>query len=173
MFYLSGLSPGTYGSVYVASTAGTKAGLDSFDTSRVPCPFGKPPNPSLPATMNGNVLLGPCSGAYGGPAGLSRGMLFYQDRNNADQNGQPLIDGSGGLLLVGNLYFHNCPTSLLSSCGAAGPLNFQSFFQLQGGSATIVGSVITDELVLPPNSSVSVQTNQYTTLGTLNMGLLQ
>lgn len=174
MFYFSGLAAGAYGSVYIASTAGTKSGVDAFNTSRVPCPLGKPPSPALASTVTGNVLLGPCGGTYGGPLGLSRGMLFYQDRSNGDQNGQPLVDGSGGLLLVGNLYFHHCPSALLIPCGTPGPLNYQSFFQFKGSSSTtVVGSIITDELVMPAGSTVNVQTNQYATVGTLNMGLIQ
>ena len=157
MFYLSGNGPGTYGSVFFGSNSGKSTGIDPFPSSQVPCPGGPAPNPPLPPTLVGNILLAPCTGPYGDPSGQNRGMLMFQDRNNADPNGQPSMQGGGGLLLGGNLYFHNCPNSTTAPCANT---DYNAFLNLQGtsGSTTYVyGDIISDELVLGGNGQVTMQ----------------
>src|SRR5207249_7142344 len=49
-------------------------------TSRVlQCPGGAPNPPEIPTVMDGNILLGPCSGTYGSADGRDRGFLFFQN----------------------------------------------------------------------------------------------
>src|SRR5262249_15959480 len=115
-FFLSG--PGGtdgYGSVFFGANAGNPGGrtIDQYNTldmtNGVTCPMGPTPDPALglPANVGGNVLLGPCTydGSYfssptnvspgGGAPPISRGMLFFQDRRNGNNNGQPSMQGGG------------------------------------------------------------------------------
>jgi hypothetical protein len=69
------------------------------------CAGGAANPPQLPATVNGNVLLGPCSGAYGDPTGQYRGFVFFQDRSTA---ASPSWQGGGSTLVAGFMYFHQC-----------------------------------------------------------------
>ncbi|HEV2494257.1 MAG TPA: pilus assembly protein TadG-related protein [Terriglobia bacterium] len=181
MFYLSGSGgAGNYGSVFFGSNAGAVNNgkgqpIDTYNSSRVTCAGGPAPNPPLPSSLVGDVLLGPCTGTYGGPGGINRGMLFFQDRSNADTNGQPSMQGGGGLLLGGNLYFHNCPESLTAPC-APPPTDFNAFLQFQGnpGSATYVyGNITTDELITAGNGTVTMELNPTATYSILKVALLQ
>ncbi|PYU90570.1 MAG: hypothetical protein DMG25_16940 [Acidobacteria bacterium] len=179
MFYFSGTGPGAYGSVFVGSSAGTPGArdtIDSLSSSAVKCPgTGVDPDRALPPTFDGNVLLGPCTGTYGDSSGLGqyRGMLFFDDRANADNTGQPSMQGGGGLLLGGTLYFHNCPNS--PTC-AAPPTDYNAFFDLQGspGSTTYVyGNIITDELVLAGSATINMQLNKNQLVNVVKVALLQ
>jgi len=175
MFYVSGTGAGSYGSVFFGANAGSGNSIDTFASSAVQCAGGPAPNPPLPATLSGDVLLGPCSGTYGGPNGVNRGMLFFQDRSNADTNGQPSMQGGGGLLLGGNLYFHNCPESLTAPC-ASPPTDYNAFLQFQGtpGSSTyIYGNITTDELVTAGNGTVTMELNAQAVYAILKVALLQ
>lgn len=178
MFYLSGDGSGArpYGGAFFGANAGKPGGrtVGAYNTANVNCPGGTPPDPrvGMPATMNGNVLLGPCTtgGNYvpfdagpPDPAAIVRGILFFQDRDNGYQNGQSSMQGGGGLLLSGSLYYHHCASTdgagLGTSCQdpAAG---YQSFFQLQGtpGSGTFVlGNITSDQLVESGNGAVAMQ----------------
>ena len=153
--------------------------MDSFVTTRVNCPNGQPPNPPLATTVNGNVLLAPCvnNGAFQvppTPQGTARGILFFQDRSNTGANANSTLNGGGGLLLVGTMYFHDCPNSLTTGCS---PTNdYQSVLSLQGNSGTstqVVGDIITDQLALGGNSTISMQLSPYSTLTFLRAGLIQ
>jgi len=115
-------------------------------------------NPSeLPATINGNVLLGPCTGPYGDPTGQYRGFVFFQDRSAA---AAPQWQGGGSTLIAGFMYFHQCRadgTGLNCSSPAAG--GYGSTFNLGGnpgsGSYT-VGSIITDRIAMNGNPGISM-----------------
>ncbi|HKS95507.1 MAG TPA: pilus assembly protein TadG-related protein [Terriglobia bacterium] len=180
MFYLSGTGAGNYGSAFFGANAGAANNgngnpIDPFSSSLVTCAGGPAPNPPLPATLAGDVLLGPCTGTYGGPNNVNRGMLFFQDRSNADTNGQPSFNGGGGLLLGGNLYFHNCPESLTAPC-APPTTDYNAFLQLQGnpGSNTYVyGNITTDELITAGNGSVTMELNAQAVYSILKVALLQ
>lgn len=179
MFYLSGTggSTGTYGSVFFGSNAGKSANnsVDAFQSSGVTCPGGPAPDPPLPATLAGDVLLGPCSGSFTDSSGKNRGMVFFQDRANQDLNGQPSMQGGGGLLIGGNLYFHNCPESLTAPC-AAPPTDYNAFLNLQGspGSSTyIYGNITTDELAEGGNSTVYMELNPNARYNIVKVALLQ
>src|SRR5262249_6170735 len=104
VFYMSGASgAGSYGSVFFGGNAGNYGGrtVDPFTSSNFTCPGGSAPPAQLgmPATIDGNVLLGQCTtaGTWVGAttttgqtdtAGTIRGIIFFQDRANADVKGQ-------------------------------------------------------------------------------------
>jgi putative Flp pilus-assembly TadE/G-like protein len=173
LFYLSG------GAASIGANSGKRSNVDSFDTTRVNCPNGQPPNPPLAATVDGNVLLAPCvnNGAFSvppTPQGTARGILFFQDRSNTGSNANSVLNGGGGLLLVGTMYFHDCPGSLTGPCSATN--DYQSVLSLQGNSGTstqIIGDIITDQLALGGNSTISMQLSPYSTLSFLRAGLVQ
>src|SRR5207253_1782670 len=73
---------GSPGALCVDANSGNRSStlVDSLNTSIVQCPGGDPPDPPLPATLNGNILLAPCAGTYGDPLGKNRGILFFLDR---------------------------------------------------------------------------------------------
>jgi hypothetical protein len=163
VFYLTGATQecsGQEGLVCVGSNSG-KAGLNPFNTALVQCPGGPAPDArlNLPATLDGNVMLAPCTGTYGGPLGQYRGILFFQDRANNVGGGW---GGGGGFLLAGSMYFHHCNASGTgTSCGAA-PSFFDSNFQLQGNSGSasyILGEIVTDNLSLGGTPSINMALN--------------
>ena len=103
---------------------------------------------------------------------------MYQDRANGDPNGQPSMQGGGGLLLGGNLYFHNCPENdaLITGACAAPPTDYNAFLNLQGnsGSSTyIYGDIITDQLSLGAGGTIEMQLNPYASRNVLKVALLQ
>lgn len=182
MFYLSGPGIGTrpYGSVFFGANAGNPGGrtIDSYNTAGITCPGGTPPDPSLglPGTVDGNVLLGQCTA--GGswypyqPIGPVRGILFFQDHANRYGNGQPSMQGGGGLLLSGTLYFHNCTAT---PCNPP-PTDYQAFFQLQGtpGSGTFVlGNITSDQLVLGGNGTIAMQLDPNAVYNILKVAMLR
>jgi hypothetical protein len=187
MFYFSGAGgAGTYGSAIFGSDAGKAGGrpipIDKYVTANAVCPGGPAP-PSelnLPATVDGNVLVGPCTkgGTYiGAPnetTGTIRGLLFFQDRANADAKGQPSMQGGGGLVVSGNLYFHNC-VSNGTSCTAPTD-SYNAFFNLQGtpgGNAYVLGNITTDQLVLGGGGNISMALNPNAVYNILKASLLQ
>jgi hypothetical protein len=204
-FYLSGSGGGRFGSVVVISNSGARtvdpfntAGgspnplLLSSNPPAV-CPGTSPPTPGTPAELpatipdggvgGANVLLGPCSGTY---ADLAldeatnttypiRGVLFFQDRNNNDPNGQPAFQGTGSMLLAGTMYFHNCPNSLTAPC-RTWPTDYNAFLNLQGnpGSSTrVVGNIVTDQLTLAGNGQISMILDPNRVVVTIRASLLR
>jgi putative Flp pilus-assembly TadE/G-like protein len=186
MFYLSSTSgkAGTWPSVFFGSNAGSNAKVANFPSASVNCPgFSCPPKivcPALPPSgFAGNILMGPCTGPYSvqddaTPPNNYHGMLFWDDRANGDPNGQPSMQGGGGLALVGNLYFHNCVGNP-KSCDPA-PTSYNAFLNLQGtpGSATYVfGDITTDELIEGGNGSINMVLNTNLVTNILKVALLQ
>jgi len=180
IFYLAGPFPncsGNPGSLCVDANSGSKAvppAIDAFDTSVVQCPGGDPPDPPLPATLNGNILLAPCAGTYGDPLGKNRGILFFQDRNT---NGTGQWGGGGQFLLAGTMYFHQCNSATAGAgtgCATAGAFN--ATFKLNGnpGSSTyILGEIITDKLSLSGTPAINMQLNPNAAYSTLKATLLR
>ena len=190
MFYLSGTGAGQYGSVFFGSNAGNSGGrtVDPFPTANAVCPGGTAPPPqlNLPATVNGNVLLGQCTsgGTYLGggstdSAGTIRGLVFFQDRENGDTNGQASMQGGGGLVISGNMYFHHCHSQDGAGAGtncAAPSSGYQAFFQLQGnpgGAAYVLGNVTTDQFVLSGNGNIAMALNPNAVYHILKATLIQ
>ena len=177
MFYLSGAS-----SVSVAANSGARtSGVDAFVTSRVACPSGsavtiKDSSGNTVSSINGNILLGVCTGTYGDPLGLYRGMLFFQDRSSIlSKKSQPSWSGGGQFILAGNMYFHMC-----NSSGTGGPCDsasaYSDVFTLQGNSGSgtyVLGDIVTDQLALGGTSGILMQLNPYAAYSVLRVALLQ
>ncbi len=166
-FYFSGT-----GSVTVWSNSGTRA-IDAFDTSRATCPAGPAPNPPLPATMQGNILMGPCGGVYGDPLQQYRGILFFQDRAAA---ANASWGGGGQFLLAGTMYFHQCNAAGTGANCVAPPAGYNTVFSLQGNSGSgtyVLGEIIADTLYLGGTSGITMQLNPSATYSVLKVSLLR
>lgn len=150
-FYFSGAS-----SVSVAANSGTRT-VDAFNTTRVICPGAPAPNPPLPATLQGNILMGPCTGYYGDPMGQYRGMLFFQDRSQAANANW---GGGGQFLLAGSMYFHQCNAAGTGTACGAPPADYNTIFTLQGNSGSgtyVLGNITADLLRLGGTSGIEME----------------
>jgi len=128
------------------------------------CPSGSANPPQVPSTLDGNVLLGPCSGTYASPDG-NRGFLFFQNRATA---AAPSWGGGGQFLSSGFLYFH-------SGSGATCGTN-TSCLTLQGGSGSqsyTLGNIVVDELALGGNPQINMILNPASTFAVLRPTLLE
>ncbi len=188
LFYFSGSSGAGWGSAAFVGNAGNPGGriVDDYLTSNVTCPGGTPPDPrvGIPSTVSGNILNGQCTA--GGnyypfdSLGSNRGLLFFQDHSNNAPGGQATFQGSGGMLLSGTVYAHNC-TASLPAATSCNPYSFptgdwQAFVQLQGtpGSGTyVLGEIVTDQLNESGNGAVAMQLNTNAILQILKVQLLR
>ena len=113
------------------------------------CPGGNPPPSQVPSSINGNVLLGPCTGPYADPSGKTRGMVFFQDRSAATL---PTWGGGGQFLLAGYMYFHQCRADGGGkNCSYPGSGGFGTTFSMAGNACSgsyAVGALITDVINL-------------------------
>jgi hypothetical protein len=128
------------------------------------CPSGSPNPPQVPATLDGNILLGPCSGTYASPDG-NRGFLFFQNRATS---ASPSWGGGGQFLSSGFLYFH-------SGNGATCGTN-TSCLSLQGGSGAqsyALGNIVVDQLSLGGNPEINMILNPSATFAVLRATLLE
>lgn len=125
------------------------------------CSGGTNPN-GLPTSglIDGNVLLGPCSGDYGGSTdGKNRGFLFFQKRATAVSANW---GGSAGSLISGFMYFHNT--------------SYGSKITMSGGSsssALSLGNMVADKVILTGGSGIKMILNAQTTFQILKPTLLQ
>lgn len=171
-FYFSGPGgAGGYGSAFFGSNAGKSPGsdvVDPYSTSGVACPGAPAPNPklNLPPTVTGDVLLAPCTqdGTYfssptnGSTIGPVRGLIIFDDRANGNNDGQPSMQGGGGLVIAGTMYVHNCPKSTTTGCVPG--TDYKAFLQFQGtpGSGTfLLGNITADEFITAGNGALSMQ----------------
>src|SRR6266566_4865694 len=155
--------------------------LSPFATGYVPsrllqCPNGSANPSQVPATIPGNVLLGPCGGTsgigatgqYGSPDG-NRGFLFFQSRSNAADGGRCAIMGGGGsFVFSGFIYLHNGNGA---SCGTG-----TSCLTLAGGSggnSFTIGNIVVDKISLTGGSAVNMVLNPTATFSVLRPILLQ
>jgi hypothetical protein len=124
------------------------------------CPGAVANPPELPASVNGNVLLGPCTGPYGDPTGQYRGFAFFQDRSAA---AAPQWQGGGSTLVAGFMYFHQCRADGSGlQCSSPGSGGYGTTFNLGGnpGSGSYaVGSIITDRIATNGNPNISMILN--------------
>jgi hypothetical protein len=133
-------------------------------SQKLQCPSGSANPSQVPATLNGNILLGPCSGTYGSPDG-NRGFLFFQNRASA---AAPSWGGGGQFLSSGFLYFH-------SGSGASCGVN-TSCLSLQGGSGAqsyTLGNIVVDKLSLAGNPTINMILNPTATFQVLKPTLLE
>jgi len=128
------------------------------------CPGGSANPPQVPATLDGNILLGPCSGTYASPDG-NRGFLFFQNRATA---ASPSWGGGGQFLSSGFLYFHSGSGT---TCGTN-----TSCLSLQGGSGAhsyALGNIVVDKLSLGGNPEINMILNPAATFAILKATLLE
>src|SRR5947209_6343685 len=148
------------------------------------CPSGSATPSQVPATIPGNVLLGPCGGTsgigatgqYGSPDG-NRGFLFFQNRSTAANGGSctagfggncAILGGGGTFVFSGFIYFHNgngatcgTNTSCLSLAGGS------------GGNSFTIGNIVVDKISLTGSSGVNMVLNPTVTFSVLRPTLLQ
>src|SRR2546427_9644562 len=193
---------GSLGTMFYFATAhsvsfGANSGSESIDVYRpdgstvngvtspaLRCPSGSPTPTQVPATIPGNVLLGPCGGTsgigatgqYGSPDG-NRGFLLFQGRSNAADGGTctagfsgncAILGGGAGFIFSGFNYFHNgngapCPThtSCRSLAGGSGSNSFD------------IGNRVLDRITLTGKSGVNMVLNPTATFSVLRPTLLQ
>jgi len=128
------------------------------------CPSGSTNPPQVPATLDGNILLGPCSGTYASPDG-NRGFLFFQNRATS---AAPSWGGGGQFLSSGFLYFHSGNGG---TCGTN-----TSCLTLQGGSGAhsyALGNIVVDKLSLGGNPEINMILNPAATFAVLRATLLE
>jgi hypothetical protein len=162
---------GQTGLVCVGSNSGRS--VDPFQTATVACSGGPPPDPGikLPATLDGNVLLAPCTGTYGGKGGLVRGILFFHDRASGEGGGW---GGGGSFLLAGAIYFHHCNAAGIGTDCDNPPAAYDATFNFGGnaGSASwVMGEIITDNLSMSGTADVNMSLNPNPTRNILKASL--
>lgn len=128
------------------------------------CPGGPANAPQVPSTLNGNILLGPCSGSYASPDG-NRGFLFFQNRATS---AVPSWGGGGQFLSSGFMYFHS---GAGTTCGTN-----TTCLTLQGGSgaqAYTLGNIVVDKLALGGTPEINMILNPAATFQVLKPSLLE
>jgi len=149
---------------YLISGALSPASTLWVSSQALKCPAGAANPPQVPSTLDGNILLGPCTGTYKSPDG-NRGFLFFQNRTKA---ASPSWGGGGQFLSSGFMYF-------TSGNGATCGTN-TSCLTLQGGSGSqsfTLGNIVVDELSLGGNPTINMILNPTATFQVLNPSLLQ
>ncbi len=132
-------------------------------SQKLQCPSGSVNPSQVPALVDGNILLGPCSGTYGSPDG-NRGFLFFQNRATA---ASPSWGGGGQFLSSGFLYFHKGNGT---TCGTD-----TSCLTLKGNSgagAYTLGNIVVDELSLGGSPAINMFLNPTATFSVLRPSLL-
>jgi len=165
-------------SLFVGSNAGSKC-LATFDINNEKCtPLSQIPG-NIPLTLDGNVLLAPCSGTYGDPLGTSdpigeqRGILFFQNRS---QSASATYQGGGSMLLAGALYFHQCVTSGSDTGVGCSSGAYNTILHLNGnpGSNTyVLGYIIADQIDQRGASSILMNLNPAATYDVIKVGLFR
>lgn len=133
-------------------------------SQQLQCPSGSANPSQVPNVLDGNILMGPCSGTYKSPDG-NRGFLFFQNRS---VSAQPSWGGGGQFLSSGFLYFHSGSGA---TCGAS-----TTCLTLQGGSGSqsfTLGNIVVDKLSLGGNPQINMILNPTATFQILKPTLLQ
>jgi hypothetical protein len=142
----------------------SSVGTGAVASRALQCPSGSTNPSQVPSTLDGNILLGPCSGTYASPDG-NRGFLFFQNRATS---AAPSWGGGGQFLSSGFLYFHSGSGS---TCGTN-----TSCLTLQGGSGAhsyALGNMVVDELSLGGNPEINMILNPAATFAVLRATLLE
>ncbi len=132
-------------------------------SQKLQCPSGSATPSQVPSFVDGNILLGPCSGTYASPDS-NRGFLFFQNRATA---ASPSWGGGGQFLSSGFLYFHNGNGA---TCGAN-----TSCLTLQGSSGSqsfTLGDIVVDELSMGGSPKIDMILNPTATFSVLRPSLL-
>ena len=155
---------------YVAG--GTHGGVQS---RALQCPGGASNPGMIPATIDGNMLVGPCTGTYRDPSGQYRGFLFFQDRSAA---AAPSWQGGGATLASGLMYFRQCNAAGTgTNCTVpAGANSYGTTFNLGGnpgsGSYTI-GSIVTDRISSHGNPGITMILSPYPSFPALYVSMFK
>src|SRR6266850_2185374 len=150
--------PGSSGCIVSYKPGGST--LFGVTSRELQCPGGAANPPQVPAAMDGNILLAPCSGTYGSSDAKNRGFLFFQNRATA---ANPNWGGGGQFLLSGFMYFHQTGS-------------YGSVLSMQGGSgagAFTLGNIVVDKLAITGNSGITMILNPQVTFQVLKPQLLQ
>jgi hypothetical protein len=160
MFFFAGAA----GLNVKATAGGGWNPINSYDpngTVPVKCLGGAAPSPPITTNLSGNIFLGPCTGTYGDPLGQYRGMIFFQNRTTAATNIE--MHGNGGLLVAGNMYFHQ-NASFGNSFGLWGST---------GSDTRVLGDIVVDQLALQGSGSINMQLNPTPAYDIYKVALLQ
>jgi hypothetical protein len=182
----SGNSTSGCGSVFTTASGGpTGFGVSCDSNSQTHVPA------NLPATLTGNVLLAPCTGAFGDPylaqgttppsnPGTQRGVLFFQDRSAQGVTGT--LGGGGSYAMAGTFYFHSCVSTGVGT-GCTMPTGTYSTGQYfndtltmggnSGAQAYILGEIIVDNLSLQGGPSIYMDLNPSSALNVYKAALYQ
>jgi hypothetical protein len=90
------------------------------------------------------------------------------------------MQGGGGLVFAGNMYFHNCKADGSGQFCDPPQVGYQAFYQLQGlgnpgsGQGTyFLGNITADELVMNGGGTLAMQLNPNAVYNILKATLLQ
>ena len=147
---------------YKIDGTASSAATGSVPNQKLQCPSGSAPPSQVPSTLDGNILLGPCSGTYAS-SDSNRGFLFFQ-RTAASPN----WGGGGQFLSSGFIYFHSGNGS---TCGTN-----TACLSLQGGSSSqsfTLGDIVVDELSMGGNPQINMILNPTATFQVLKPTLLK
>lgn len=145
----------TFGSITVASPAMQCSGGD-------PPPYTLPDGSvGVPASVDGNILMGPCTGTYEGTSdGHNRGFLFFQNRATTVAASW---SGGGQFILSGFMYFHNSSDFSSSLSMAGNP----------AGNALTLGDIVTDQVNISGTSAIRMILNPNVTAPVLRPSLIE
>jgi hypothetical protein len=155
------------GSVSISGNSGTANSDLSVPVTALTCD-GSTPSSSLgmPNMLSGNILVAQCvaNGTYWDNGGDtadstgrpgSRGLLFYQDRNNTTP---AALTGTGSLSFSGTLYF---PSVTLNIKGGSGTGTF------------ILGQMVADQVNVTGGGAINMALNPASSTQLLKVGMLQ
>jgi len=155
------------------------SGVKCVAGSTIPTNLQGSGTPAPGINVNGNILLGVCTGYYGDPLGtsdpigLQHQFLFFQDRSA--KNVGPSWGGGGQFLLAGTMYFHSCNSSGTGvGCGAANDY-YNDILNLSGNSGSgtyVLGDIVVDNLTLGGTSGITMDLNPNVAFSILKATLL-
>lgn len=180
----------TSGNPYANDTTHTNTtftnGVKCTSSSGVPTNLLGVGSPSPGLSLQGNIMLGECTGYYGDPLGtndpngIQRGFLFFQDRSAEGVN--PNWGGGGQFLLAGTMYFHSCNSSGTgTSCNTTSNSKltkeyYSDNFTLTGNSGSgtyVLGDIVTDILTLGGTSGITMDLNPTVAFSILKATLIR
>jgi hypothetical protein len=151
---------------YKKDGSNSPAATGSVPMRALQCPAGGTPPSDVPALIDGDILLGPCSGTFGSSDGANRGFLFFQAHSNF---ATPSWGGGGQFLLSGFMYFHS--NSAGDTCGTK-----TTCLNMDGGSGSgsfTLGNLVADQVHMTGNSSITMILNPAVTFTVLPPTLLE
>ncbi len=86
------------------------------------------------------------------------------------------MEGGGGLVISGNLYFHNCKSNGTGTNCSLPPTGYNAELEMIGtsGNGTLVlGNITADSLVVNGNGNVSMSLNPNSVYNILKASLIQ